>query len=168
MKYLEVIAEFKNESTEIESLNTIALKEYDCDGVHEYSLEEDEIDNLLGPRSYGGGNPPSEIFDEIEEHSKKDQIVYAYCFSENHKEQASSWMNFLSNQSFITKVDLIEKPYEDWNEKWREHYEEIEIAEDFSIIPSWQNKGNLYLSWAGFWNGSARDNLSMFKAFLPN
>ena len=169
MKYLEIVAEFNENNFELDNLNTVALKDYGCDGVHEYSLEEDEIDKLLGARSYGGGNPPSEIFDEIEEHSKRNQIIYAYCFSEENEKRAISWMNFLLEQSFIFRVDLIEKPYEDWNEKWREHYQEIEIAEDFSIIPSWQKenktKGIYLYPGQGFGTGQHETTYLCLKLF---
>ena len=35
-------------------------------------------------------------------------------------------------------IVLEEKESQDWNESWREHYSSIQITEEFSICPSWE------------------------------
>ncbi|HLT22593.1 MAG TPA: hypothetical protein VKZ84_04085, partial [Bacteriovoracaceae bacterium] len=43
-----------------------ALNDFSAAGVEEYSLSEAEVDEILGVRSYSGGDLPQEVLDEVD------------------------------------------------------------------------------------------------------
>lgn len=103
-------------------------------GVQEYSLSEEEVDAILGERSYCGGNPDESIMQDLDEASSSrdleiffDDLEDALLFK--HKAQ-----DLLGLQS---DIEVSQHDLEDWNESWKEHFQAFEVENAFTVVPSW-------------------------------
>lgn len=131
-KYYYVIVE--SDQTDFENLESLAISKFACNGVQEYSIDEQRVDEILGERSYSGGDIPVEILDEVESVIQSNSIVQKFYFS--IKEDGLSFLVFLKNELDITAT-LDEEEAKDWNEKWKESFSPILISDELEIIPSW-------------------------------
>jgi len=60
-KYYEVIVNLAEDSEAYLLISEIALTHYCCDGIFDFAMEEEEVDNLLGSDAYSGGETPKGI-----------------------------------------------------------------------------------------------------------
>lgn len=149
----------------------LAIKNFGCSGVEEYSYSEAEVDELLGERSYSGGDLTLEIYEELESDAKEqiEPIVHFYFEDEKAADQFHRWLSELDIHLEVKK-SLNDK--EDWNAYWRAHYQEISIVDDFKIIPSWKKKEsdhshNIYIyPGMGFGTGSHETTFLCLLAML--
>jgi len=131
-KYYYVTIESDKE--DFESLESLALSQFSCSGVEEYSIDEDRVDEILGERSYSGGDIPLEVLNEVEGVIQSKSIKQKFYFSK--KEDGLSFLVFLKNElEVIGTID--EEEVKDWNEKWKESFSPIYISNELEIIPSW-------------------------------
>ena len=114
----------------------MAVNEFEALGIEEFSLNEPEVDALLGERSYSGGDLPQEVLDEVEEKVLKEPVNYRFFFSDPDK--ASAFLDKIRT-SFLCEAQLEEKVGQDWNAEWKKHYSPIEVNEILTIVPSWKN-----------------------------
>ena len=119
-------------------IDTIALEAFRCTGIEEFSIDEPTVDEILGERSYSGGDLPLEVINEVEERLRDNEARKKYYF--NERAQALSFSKEIS-EKFSVPVQFIEKDSEDWNEKWRETFHKIEVAQNLRVVPSWEKEG---------------------------
>lgn len=114
----------------------LALKNYNAQGVLEFSLEEKEVDEILQERSYSGGDIPIAVLNEVED-TVKNNTPYKIYF--NLEAEALSFQEMLiKNYNLNSSIMIFED--KDWNEEWKKSYKEIVIEEDFKILPSWEEQ----------------------------
>jgi ribosomal protein L11 methyltransferase len=116
------------------SLESHAVNDFETIGIEEFSLNEPEVDALLGERSYSGGDLPQEVLDEVEDRVLKGPVNYRFFFQE--KEKASDFLQFVKREC-LCESQLEEKPSEDWNAEWKKHYSPIRVNDYLEIVPSW-------------------------------
>lgn len=120
-----------------ERAGAMAYQKYNCQGIEEFSLNEQEVDSMLGEKSYSGGNLPEDVLDSVDIFMTKSAHPRAYYFLD--LEDAESFKKFciieLDSETVITKIEE-----EDWNSSWRETYSVIEINEKLKIVPSWEKE----------------------------
>lgn len=131
-KYYFITVESTKE--DFENLESLALGEYKCTGVEEYSIDEARVDEILGERSYSGGDIPVEVLDEVEGVVQLNKIKQKFYFSS--EKDGLSFKVFLK-ETLDLESELIEEEVKDWNEKWKESFSPIYISSELEIIPSW-------------------------------
>ena len=118
-----------------------AFQKFNCDGIQEFTLEEEEVDRILGERSYSGGDLPIEVLEEVEqvliEEGKTKRTLF---FKE--VEDARSFMEFLKAWGLEAKAKANEGEICDWNENWKRNFKAISVTDNFQIIPSWEKTGD--------------------------
>jgi ribosomal protein L11 methyltransferase len=147
----------------------MAVNEFEALGIEEFSLNEPEVDALLGERSYSGGDLPQEVLDEVEERVLKGPVNYRFFFSNSNK--ASAFLNKIRT-SFLCETQLEEKEIQDWNAEWKKYYSPIEVNDKLTIVPSWKNdftsksKETIYIyPGMGFGTGSHETTFLCLKLF---
>jgi ribosomal protein L11 methyltransferase len=116
-------------------LQEIAVSQFHSQGIEEYSLNEEEVDRILGDRSYSGGDLPEEVLDEVEAVVKKGAVTVRFFF-----ESESDTRGFAGelNRKILGEVQVEECPVEDWNAEWKKHYAPIVVNEKLTVIPAWE------------------------------
>lgn len=118
-----------------QEIQQMAMNQHEAMGIEEFSLNEEQVDALLGERSYSGGDLPQTVLDEVEDSQLNNPNNYRFFFSDN-----SSAESFLLA---VQKLALCESQIEehisqDWNAEWKKHYSPIEVNSRLSIFPAWQ------------------------------
>lgn len=132
-----ILIEAKNLS-HLEKENLISLFESwpGFKGIEEFNLEENEVDELLGERSFSGGNISEEILSEIE--LAQSELSGLKCYFDKGS------ILFLNHEILNLKeekkldISLSEIEETDWNAEWKKHFKKIEILPNFHIIPSFE------------------------------
>lgn len=143
--FFEVKVVFKKVSIEkIENLNYEAMGEYACDGVQEFSIDEPTVDKILGERAYSGGDIPFSVIDEVDGVASNEYLSLVYYFYEGEetKSTAEKFLVHIKDLDITTHVELLEKPWDDWNQEWRKHYSEIDVHEELVVIPEWEKESS--------------------------
>ncbi|RLA64232.1 MAG: hypothetical protein DRQ88_05205 [Epsilonproteobacteria bacterium] len=125
--YFSVIA-ILNSATEEEliEINQKAFDDFNCEGIEEYNLDEESIDEILGREAYLGAEIPLELIEKLEGKSQK--IKYHFI-----GEGAEDFKRYLEEKGF--KVELARNPWDDWNKKWKQFYKPIVVSPELKIIP---------------------------------
>ena len=135
---LEVTSEIK---VDLQSIIQTAIESFDCSGSEEFSLDEPQVDALLGDRSYSGGDVPASVIKEVEEKVTSESFrVRFYFYSDDHNVNAKSFEEYLNLNFQDVSVRLAEEEQEDWNQTWRDHYDIIEVSDGMRIVPSWKKE----------------------------
>jgi len=140
-KFYEVKVVFNNtESLDLESLNSRAMGEFDCDGVQEFSLDEPTVDKILGERAYSGGDIPESVIDEVDDVAQCDYLSLVYYFYEGEEveKSANEFKEFVSLNKNTASALIEERPWDDWNQEWRKHYSPIKVDESLYVVPEWE------------------------------
>lgn len=163
---VEIVNDFdENDYTKI-SENAF---ENNSTGSEEFNIDEAKVDEILGERSYSGGDLPISILDEVEQSLISQNYTYTkFYFSQ--EEDAKRFQDFVTGFP-ISQVSLVRALVDDWDQKWREHYKRIEICEDLVIVPSWEKsqeiKNELYIyPGMGFGTGNHETTYLCLKAFV--
>ena len=160
-----------NLSPELEdSVDYQAHENYFCQGVEEFSLEEFQVDEILGERSYSGGDVPLSVINEVEEVVKSKFIQKKYFF-ENYG-HAARFLSF-TNDKYSLDGKLVEEEMQDWNEEWKKSYVPIKVNDIIEIIPEWEkdnfkstSKEQIYIyPGQGFGTGSHETTFLCLKIF---
>lgn len=120
----------------------IAISEYQSTGIEDFSLEESEVDEILGERSYSGADIPVSVIQEVEDKVESDDIKTKKIYFAD-KASAEKFLIFLKSNQSIDSI-LREESVQDWNEEWKKSYKPIPILNKMEIVPSWQKE--TYLS----------------------
>ena len=74
-----------NKSNNLDAdIDDLARQEFGCLGIEEYNIEEEKVDEILGDRSYSGGDVPESVIDEVGLAMQAEANQKKYCF-ENKK-----------------------------------------------------------------------------------
>lgn len=152
-----------------EELVSVAINEYACEGIQEYSLNEPRVDEILGSRAYSGGDIPESLIDEVtalEDSQEMRSLIF--FFRENlHLE---NFQSLLSENEI--NFNLTSHDHEDWDKNWRATFQPFSISEKLWIIPQWlksQFTGDQYLyiyPGQGFGTGQHQTTFLCLKLFL--
>tara|TARA_B100001971_G_scaffold213155_1_gene245541 strand:- start:128961 stop:129902 length:942 start_codon:yes stop_codon:yes gene_type:complete len=115
-------------------------KQFNIAGIEEFSMEESEVDSLLGERSYSGGDVPSSVIDEVDyfqELTEKSDVKFYF----NEAEDCQKFIGFIASNNG-TKLTYEKIEMADWNEEWKKSYAPIEINSDSILIPSWYEESD--------------------------
>ena len=101
-------------------------------------MEESEVDDLLGERSYSGGDLPGSVLDEVDLFKNTSNEVSHLLFF-NDSDDAKKFLNYgkqISKEKDLT-IDFVYEEIEnqDWNQVWREQFKKIEISDEMAVIP---------------------------------
>ena len=116
------------------SIEALAINDFEAMGIEEFSLDEAEVDALLGDRSYSGGDLPQEVLDEVEERVLQGQVNFRFFFS--NEMSAAGFYKKMRNE-VLCESQMEKCQSEDWNAEWKKHYTPIKVNDLFEIIPSW-------------------------------
>ena len=130
---LESLKNLKNFTRD--RLDQMAFQEYGSQGKLEYSLDEQRVDEILGEKAYCGGDLPEDVFKDLEVQLESESVG-SYFWLEEDKAQA--FADFCESEEIKCVIKTIEN--QDWNEKWRENFKEIEISKNLKVTPSWKKK----------------------------
>lgn len=170
--FVVTLFHFQPSETEWVELQRKALDDFTALGIEEFSLSEAEVDEILGERSYSGGDLPQDVLDEVETTVLGRPNNYRFFFNEFAEGKA-----FLESikQSFLCESQLEEKRSEDWNAEWKKHYAPIKVNDSLEIIPSWskdyksQCKEQIYIyPGMGFGTGSHETTFLCLKLFTEH
>lgn len=162
-----------------EEIELIAMSDFLCGGIEEFSLNEATVDDYLGMRSYSGGDIPLEVLDEVEDKvHDNDETPYHYYFYQSDaqsdaKTNAQDFVVTVCEQYPELKTHFSEEVVEDWNQEWKKHYEPISVSETLEVVPSffkesYQSKAQipLYIDpGMGFGTGSHETTFLCLKIF---
>src|SRR5690606_37328448 len=113
------------------SLESMALEDFSAMGIEEFSLSEEEVDSILGDRSYSGGDLPQEVLDEVEGKVLSGPVNLRFFFAE--ETQATSFQESVSKK-FLCEAQVEKHESQDWNAEWKKHYRPIRVNELFEIL----------------------------------
>jgi ribosomal protein L11 methyltransferase len=130
--------EFYTTPSQYGQLVELAISDFESSGAEEFTLVESEVDEILGDRSYSGGDIPLEILEEVEGVVNLDPIKYKIYF--NDKKNADLFIQAVHEIDTDFIISLKSEDVADWNEEWRKHYSPIQISEALTIMPSWEKE----------------------------
>ena len=163
---------FQPSIEEWKKVENLALEKFSSLGIEEFSLSEEEVDNILGDRSYSGGDLPQDVLDEVEEHVLRGPVNYRFFF--DNKENAELFKIEIS-QTYLCEVQVEEKDTQDWNAEWKKHYSPIKVNDLLEIVPSWEKnhsspvKEKIFIyPGMGFGTGSHETTYLCLKLFTEN
>lgn len=140
--YWELKVQLSDQMLEVfDDVQEVASQSFSCGGILAFSLDEPAVDQLMGDRSYSGGNLPEDFSDKIVtqvEESDPGRIFYFY--GEGSEGNARAFLEYLESHFVGVDAVLEYKAVEDWNQTWREHYAPIIISDSLEIIPSWMKE----------------------------
>jgi ribosomal protein L11 methyltransferase len=154
---------------EQEKLLSYALNENEAMGIEEFSLNEAEVDIILGERSYSGGDLPLEVLEEVEQNINERPGNIRFFF--NKDSNAKAFQEHVQKE-ILCESQLEKCPQEDWNAEWKKHYSPIQVNQHLEILPSWIKKqaspGSKQISiypGMGFGTGSHETTFLCLKLF---
>ncbi len=153
-----------------DSLDHQAHAKFMCQGVEDFAIEEAKVDEILGERSYSGGDVPESVIYEVEEVLEDEGTLKKYFF--DNKGHASRFKHFLL-ETYKLDSKLISEEIKDWNEEWKKTYAPILVDESLEIIPEWEkgkyqssSKNQIYIyPGQGFGTGSHETTFLCLKLF---
>lgn len=128
-----------NDQEKRDELVQQAIHDFDCAGVENYSLEEKEVDEILGERAYSGGDVPESVLDEVTEAAEGGVVFY-------FTGRPDSFIKFLGDIPYT----LEECDEQDWEMEWRKTYSPVQVTKELTIVPEWMrgdhfNKDSLFI-----------------------
>jgi ribosomal protein L11 methyltransferase len=167
--WIVTLFHFQPSVEELARVESLAISEYESIGIEEFALDEQQVDKILGERSYSGGDLPQEVIDEVEELVLKGPVNYRFFFS--CSEQAENFHNKVKIEH-LCESQLEEHQSEDWNPEWKKHYSPIKVNDLLEIVPSWskeyrsESKEQIYIyPGMGFGTGSHETTFLCLKLF---
>lgn len=118
----------------VAGLEARALEDHDALGIEEFSLDEASVDEILGERSYSGGDLPLEVLEEVEQTLAGRPQSFRFFF--NSGESAEAFQKTVATE-FLCETQLEKCLQEDWNAEWKKHYSPIRVNERLEILPAW-------------------------------
>ncbi len=154
------------------SLESHAIHDFSATGIEEFSLNEAEVDEILGERSYSGGDLPAAVLAEVEDRVLMAPNNYRFFFSDGAA--ATHFLAFVRREC-LCESQLEEKALQDWNAEWKKHYAPIPVNGKLEIIPSWkkdyasQSERQIYIyPGMGFGTGSHETTFLCLRLFTEH
>ncbi len=116
------------------SLQDISVSEFGAMGIEEFSLDEAEVDRILGDRSYSGGDLPQDVLDEVEAVVKSGKVTVRFFFED---EGSAKGFHKELSRKVLGESQIEECPVEDWNAEWKKQYSPIVVNDKLTVVPSW-------------------------------
>ncbi len=116
----------------------IAFERYRCAGIEEFSLDEAQVDAILGEDAYSGGQIPVSVLERIEAATKVGASVTFYFLCDDGR----SFVSKLRGKFDGICIQIEEIPDKDWNEEWRKQYHSISVSRRLEIVPSWEKENH--------------------------
>lgn len=137
--YWELSLQLTDEMKEMfDSISEVASISFECSGILAFSLDEPMVDELMGEKSYSGGNLPEDFSNQIvEQVENEDPIRVFYFHGDGAEVNVRSFLEYLENHFEGVDGKIVQKESEDWNQSWREHYSPITVSSNLEIVPSW-------------------------------
>jgi ribosomal protein L11 methyltransferase len=120
-----------------DQIDAIAHQRFESTGIEEFSIDEPRVDEILGDRSYSGGDLPVAVLNEVEDVVKAAGTLKKYYFNSKN---SSKIFNAYLLDSFKIVSEIIAKEVKDWNEEWKKSYSPITVGSELEIIPSWDKE----------------------------
>ncbi len=118
-------------------LDAELIENYKALGIEEMSLEEAEVDEILGEESFCGGDLPIELIEKLE--MAQSQMGKKIFF--NDFVDAKKAMIFLNQLDPEAQIKLESREQEDWQENWRLYYKKVELLDGkIVILPEWDKE----------------------------
>ncbi|MDA8791705.1 50S ribosomal protein L11 methyltransferase [Bacteriovoracaceae bacterium] len=144
----------------VDDLTLEKLNKLNCIGVKELDIEEDVVDEILGDKSYCGGEISDEILNLVDAYIESN-LEYEFFLKEKVEDEVTFINNLFSGYEHLLKdfreagsISLCELEDNDWNEEWKKNYHPLSVTEHLSVIPS-------------FYKGSVEDdNLKKRKIYI--
>jgi ribosomal protein L11 methyltransferase len=111
-----------------------AMEKFSALGIEEFSLSEAEVDDILGERSYSGGDLPQEVIDEVEAKVLSRPTNLRFFFDD---EIAANKFYTRCHTHLLAEVQIEKQPVQDWNAEWKKHYAPILVNSELEIVPAW-------------------------------
>jgi ribosomal protein L11 methyltransferase len=111
---------------------------YSCDGIEEFDLNEVIVDDILGERSFSGGDVKEELLDEVDEFVEVNsypRTIKFYFYENDYQANANLFHEELIKLGLESK--LIKSEVENWSENWKENFKSITISENLEVLPIW-------------------------------
>ncbi len=124
----------------------LGSEDFDCCGVEEYALEENDIKQFSSQLLFETG-PSEQFVEQIENIGKNISEQKFFFYGEEAKMKAMNFFNWAKENDSVEGF-VLEKKNEDWMETWRSGFKKIEVTDDLSIVPSWEPKekeGDIHL-----------------------
>lgn len=125
-----------------EKLKEIEQEAYDkfvCSGIQEFSIDEEEVDKILGDRAYSGGDISDKDISHIENSvGNKERIIIKLFFTDEKCEfLANGFFNWLKESFPNINSEINREENKDWNVEWRKNYAPIIVSPNLTIVPEW-------------------------------
>lgn len=137
--YFAVQVQYPNEYENlINDMGAMAMEEFGCGGIEEFSIDEPRVDEILGDRSYSGADLPLSVIEEVEKVSldSENQHFKYFFYGAEARNQAHDFFEFLKLTFPQASSKLNELEEQDWNAEWKKHYAPIFIDSKLEIVPS--------------------------------
>lgn len=140
-KFASVILHINNEDEM--RLAEDAVNEFDADGIEEFSLDEQTVDNIIGEDSFTSSGLDEKSFNEImtfikEERRPAGQLIKVYFCKNDFLKRAEAYQAWLERKG--KKAEKIISDWDDWNKNWRQYYAPIKVDDDLMIVPEWEKE----------------------------
>ncbi len=131
MKYY--IVQLVDAANVIDLISKIAMEQFESLGQSNFSLEEAQVDEILGERAFSGGDIPLEVIEEVESSCRSLPVEFYF----EREELASAFLKEIEQKYMGVTAKLTEKEVRDWNATWRMHYSTIKVDDVITIYPEW-------------------------------
>lgn len=122
-------------SSDIEAqVDDLAMSNFNCTGIEEFSIDEPSVDAILGQRSYSGADLPLSVIEEVE-HTVTSELTHKKLYFEC--EQACKTFQAHLKEKYQIQSKVCSGEVKDWNEEWKKSYSPILVNESLEIIPEW-------------------------------
>jgi len=160
---------FGIKSIEFTAISTLAMEGYGCVGALESEMEEQEVDQLLGEKSFCGGEVPEDVLCIINDKEMIDPVFYFEKDLDAREFLKEAESNL--NRNFLFALEAM--PEKDWNLEWKKFYSTIKVTSNFSIIPSWEKAPTdgeyiLIEPGLGFGSGTHPTSFGCIKEIVTN
>ena len=120
-----------------------AVDDYFCQGVEDFSMDEEQVDEALGEKAFSGGSIPQDVLDEVESSQsiKDDQRVKFYFHEGDVLNNVDNFQKYLRKDFAHLDIEVEKNNWTDWNQEWRKSYKPIRVSSRLTIIPEWEKEG---------------------------
>ncbi|MDC0255343.1 50S ribosomal protein L11 methyltransferase [Bacteriovoracales bacterium] len=123
-----------------------AVDDYFCQGIEDFSMNEEQVDEALGEKAFSGGSVPQDVLDEVDlnQAAREGQRVKFYFHEGEIENNVDNFQKYLRKNCEHLDVEVEKNNWKDWNAEWKKSYKPIEISSRLTIIPEWEKE-----EWAG-------------------
>lgn len=133
---------YTSQEADLDEFFGLCHEEYNCLGVEEFSLEEAQVDEILGEKAFSGGDVTHETIEEVESKLSPDDSRSFHLYFSVLPNGLEDVLRQMKAKGILKNFSFDQKLEEDWNETWRGFYKPIDVSEKIKIIPEWVNTDN--------------------------